>query len=69
MSDTIRKLFMQRSESGYLKHFNGEVCKSGRSSLFDMEFGEVMIMQDSKELLPAKLEHISVSFELEHAAS
>jgi len=28
-----------------------------------------MIMQDRKELLSAKLEHISVSFEIEHTAS
>lgn len=44
VSGTIRKLFMQRSESGCLKYFNGGVCKPGRSSLFDMELGKVMIM-------------------------
>lgn len=44
-------------------------CKPGGSSLFDMEFGEVMVVQDRKESLSAKLEHIFVPFELEHAVS
>ena len=36
--------------------------------LFDMELGEVMVVQNRKELLSTKLEHIFVPFELEHAA-
>jgi len=47
----------------------GVDARAGRVSLFDVEFGEVMIVQDCKELLSAKLKHIFVSFELEHAAS
>jgi len=41
--------------------------RARRVSLFDMELGEVMAVQDRKEPLSAKLEHISVPFELEHA--
>jgi len=40
-----------------------------RVSLFDVEFGEVVVVQDRKEPLSAKLEHIFVTFELEHAVS
>jgi len=37
-------------------------------SLFDMELGKVVVVQDCKELLATKLKHIFVTIELEHAA-
>jgi len=39
-----------------------------RVSLFDMELGEVMVVQDCEELLATEFKHILVTFELEHAA-
>ena len=48
------------------KPFKKEDAQARRVSLFDMELGEVMVMQDCKELLSAKLEHIFVPFELKH---
>ena len=57
---------MQRSESRYLNHLRRGV-QARRVSLFDMKLGEVMVMQNRKELFSTKLEHIFVSFKLEHA--
>lgn len=37
-------------------------------SLFDVEFWEVMVVQDCKEPLLAKLKRIFVPFELKHTA-
>ena len=38
-----------------------------RVSRFDMELGEVMVVQDCEKLLATKLKHIFVTFQPEHA--
>jgi len=49
------------------KPFQGRNVSTRRVLLFYMELGEVMVVQDCQESLSTKLEHIFVSFELEHA--
>jgi len=50
------------------KQVQGTDAQAMRVSLFDMELGEMMVVQDREELLPTKLKHIFVPFELKHAA-
>lgn len=43
-------------------------AQAERVSLFNVQSWKVMIVQDGKELLSAKLEHILVPFEFKHVA-
>lgn len=62
-------VFVQRSGKTCSKLSKQWLYKPRMSSLFDVQPREVIVMQDCKELLSAKLEHVPVTLEFEHIVS